>query len=362
LRAENVVIGGGPAGAAAASVLAGAGREVLLLERNARAADKVCGDFLSAGAVRHLAALGLDPTSLGAEKIGSLRLVHGDRVAETPLPFAALGLSRSALDEALLRQAGANGAVILRGRAVRAISGMEIEADGSGLLQAGAVFLATGKHELRGARRSAAAGNLIGFKTYFRLTPAELAALRARVDLVLFKGGYAGLQPVEGGRATLCLLVSRARFAQEGATWDGLLEALLAESPHLARRLAGADRCLERPLAIAGLPFGFLHAQDRGDPRLRFRLGDQAGVIPSLAGDGVAIALRSGRLAASLHLAGQGAHAYHRRLRADIVRPVGLAMAAHWACRTRAQPWIVRTCQTTPSAMRLLAGWTRTPA
>ena len=93
-----------------------------------------------------------------------------------------------------------------------------------------------------------------------------------------------------------------------------------------------------------------------------FRLGDQAAVVPSLAGDGIATALLSGRLAASLLLSGSDAHAYHGTLRAGLARPVGLAMTAHWVCRTRAQPWAVRACEAVPVIMRLLASWTRVPA
>ncbi|MBV8578147.1 MAG: FAD-dependent monooxygenase [Acetobacteraceae bacterium] len=361
MRADNIVIGGGPAGAAAACVLAGAGREVLVLERHAGAAHKVCGDFLSAGAIRSLAALGLDPASLGAEPIGALRLIHGARAAETRLPFSAFGLSRCTLDAALLRVAEARGATILRGRAARSLRGLEVEAEGVSHLRGAAVFLATGKHELRGARRSAPPGDLVGFKTYLRLAPAEHARLLSHVEIVLFQGGYAGLQPVDQGRATLCVLVSRARLNREDG-WDGLLSALREESSHLGHRLAGAEPCLARPVAIAGVPFGFLHSGSRADVPGLFRLGDQAGVVPSLAGDGIATALLSGRLAACVHLSAKDAQAYHRTLRACLARPVGLAMAAHWACRTRAQPWVLRACQAAPPMMRLLASWTRVPA
>ncbi|MBN8908698.1 MAG: FAD-dependent monooxygenase, partial [Rhodospirillales bacterium] len=111
-----MIVGGGPAGSALACLLAGAGREVLLLEREAAPTDKVCGDFLSIEALRSVAALGLDVHRLGAAPITALRLVHGAHVAETALPFAALGLSRRVLDEALLTLAEDRGAKVLRGR------------------------------------------------------------------------------------------------------------------------------------------------------------------------------------------------------------------------------------------------------
>ncbi len=117
-----VIIGGGPAGATAAIVLARAGRAVTLIERNAGPADKVCGDFLSAEAIEAIAALGVDLPALAPSPITAVRLVHGKRTATARLPFAALGLTRRALDEALLQQAKLSGATILRGHPVRGIN------------------------------------------------------------------------------------------------------------------------------------------------------------------------------------------------------------------------------------------------
>src|ERR1700721_493934 len=110
-----LIIGGGPAGAAAAALIAAAGRPVTLLERNAGPTDKLCGDFLSGGAVAALHRLGLDPLSLGAMPLRTVRLVHRRTMAETALPFPALGLSRRRLDEALLSLAAQRGAQVLRG-------------------------------------------------------------------------------------------------------------------------------------------------------------------------------------------------------------------------------------------------------
>jgi flavin-dependent dehydrogenase len=55
-----LIIGGGPAGTAAAITLARAGRAVTLIERNADPTDKVCGDFLSVDAMAQAEALGID--------------------------------------------------------------------------------------------------------------------------------------------------------------------------------------------------------------------------------------------------------------------------------------------------------------
>src|ERR1700690_2680376 len=105
-----LIIGGGPAGAAAATLIAAAGRPVTLLERNAGPTDKLCGDFLSGGAIAALHALGLDPLDIGGMPVRTIRLVNRRTVAEAALPFPAIGLSRRSLDEALLHIAEQRGA------------------------------------------------------------------------------------------------------------------------------------------------------------------------------------------------------------------------------------------------------------
>ena len=78
---------------------------------------------------------------------------------------------------------------------------------------------------------------------YFRLDPAQAAALAGTWRIVVIRGGYAGLQAVEGGAANLCLLVGRDRFVEGGQSWAGVQALLEAESPHLAARLRGATTC-----------------------------------------------------------------------------------------------------------------------
>jgi len=284
-----VVIGGGPAGATAAILLACAGRAITLIERNAAPADKVCGDFLSAEAIDAVVSLGVDLPALAPASITHVRLVHGNRVAVTHLPFPALGLTRRALDEALLQQAVLSGATVQRGHAVRGIvrsnGSMRLDCGALGQIDADTVFLATGKHDLRGAPRAGSNAGLVGLKMYYALDPTQMVALRGHVELILFAGGYAGLQAVERDQAVLCVLVPAERLRGADGQWDGLLDSLMQECPHLALRLAGARALLERPLAVAGLPYGHVHAPDPCEFPGLYRLGDQAAVIASLTGD-----------------------------------------------------------------------------
>jgi flavin-dependent dehydrogenase len=366
---ELVVIGGGPAGSVAACELARAGRRVVLLEREREPRHKICGEFLSIEAQGALTAIGIDPAALGGAPIDLVRLVHGDAIAESPLPFRAFGLTRRILDEALLDAARAHGAEVVRGARVRRLDpaddGFQIGADGIGDLQAATVFLATGKHDLRGCKRDTAGArdDLVGFKTYFRLSPPERRALEGAIEVILFAGGYAGLQLVEGGLANLCLLVEADRFEALGKSWDALFTDLLATCPHLAQRLGDAKPVLERPLAIARVPYGFLHRPATDDHDGLFRLGDQAAVIPSFSGDGMAIAMHSGRLAARTYLGqGRAASLFHARLRRDVGGQVRLAEALYGASRSGlGRRALVAACRLWPGGLRVAAERTRVP-
>eukprot|EP01037_Dinobryon_pediforme_P006008 gene6008-6080_t len=342
-----VVAGGGIAGAAAACLLARDGVEVTVLERSLGPTDKICGEFLSAEAQHYLGGLGLDALALGGHPITRVRLVKGGSVAQAALPFRGLGLSRYVLDEALLDHAERCGAAVMRGVVVGEIT-PEMR------------FLATGKHEFRAARRDldTAPERLVGFKMYWRLTPVQRAALSGVVEVILFRGGYAGLQMVEGGRANLCLLVHRDRLADAGGVWSGLLEHLTAECSHLRTRLEGAEPLLARPLTISSVPYGFMHRPAAGETL--FRLGDQACVIPSFSGDGMSMALHSAALAVRTHRSGGSPRQYHARLRQDVKGPIRRAMALYRLGRFGpGQRVLVQALRLWPDLMRRAAEGTR---
>ncbi|MEI6487024.1 MAG: electron transfer flavoprotein [Sphingomonadales bacterium] len=314
-----LIVGGGLAGAAAAIDLARARAAPLLVEREVGDHDKICGEFLSGEAVAALAGLGVDARRQGAVPITRVTLHAGARQAAAALPFPALSLSRRVLDAAMLERAAAAGVAVQRGVTVRGLSGTTAQTS-AGDISADALLLASGKHDVRGLPRPEGPDE-IGFKMYFR-APALSARLAGTVAVTFFDGGYAGLQPVEGGRLNLCLLVNGAHYRDLGS-WPALF-ARLCREPALAP-LADAQAMLPRPLAISRVPYGHLaRASDDG----LWRLGDQAAVIPSFCGDGMAIALESGRLAAQMLSEGASAAAYQRELFSRTRRPVRLAMAA----------------------------------
>ena len=146
---------------------------------------KVCGEFLSLEAVSYIAQLGIDLRALGAVPINGIRLAKRTCIAKRELPFPAMSITRRKLDEALLSSASQAGAVISRGRRVESLrrSGSIWTAllTGGEIRCAPTAFLATGKHDIVGHRRPPGKQNdLIAFKMYFRLAPAQRQALLDR--------------------------------------------------------------------------------------------------------------------------------------------------------------------------------------
>ena len=361
--ADVLVIGGGPAGAAAAARLAVGGLRVILCERRREPERQVCGEFVSAAATAELAALGVQPVRLGARPIVRARVRGQNSEVTAPLPFTGYGLSRACLDRTLRTIAARRGADLRLGVGVRSIEGREgawttALSDG-GRIEAGTVILATGKHDLRGHARAARGGTpVVGFKMHYRLRPDATAALQGTVELVLYDGGYAGLQLIEGDVANLCLIMRADGVRGDGQAWQNALSYLRQAAPPLGERLRDAAPLWQRPASIARVPYGYVCTRDAVRNGL-YRVGDQAAVIPSFAGEGIAIALQTARRAADAVLAGQAATDHVAAVRRDVLGPMRRVGLLEGVLRHR---WLRRMglrAATVPCVVPLLASLTR---
>ncbi|MGZ8285476.1 MAG: NAD(P)/FAD-dependent oxidoreductase [Allosphingosinicella sp.] len=321
-RTAALIVGGGPAGSAAAIALARAGIEAELVERTQGPHDIVCGGFLGWDSLAALERLGLDPAALGARPISRLRLISARRSVEVALPRPAAGLSRKTLDEALLAAAQRAGATIGRGLTVRAadLGQRQVRLDDEEELTGEALILATGKHELRGAARPVdISARPLGLRSALEAGRPLAEALDGVIELHLYDGGYAGLLMQEDGSANLCLSASRDRLKEAGGI-EPLVARLAEELPAFGERLGQGET--GGWSAVAGVPYGW-RASETVDGV--YRVGDQAAVIASLAGDGIAIALESGVAAARAIAGGRSAADFQRDWARRARRPVGLA-------------------------------------
>lgn len=352
-----LILGAGPAGCAAAIMLARAGQRPLLLDRDELPGDPLCGGFLSWQTLAQLRVLGVDPLALGGHQVDTLRVFARGRTAELGLPAPACGLSRRALDSEMRRLAIANGA--------------EFETDSISQLFPGSaqgrrrdwncesIMLATGKHDLRGANRPRTGIDpALGLRLRLPASPAQIELLGSAIELHLFRGGYAGIVLQEGSSANICLALRKSALASAGNSRKALLTGLAQESPAFAARL-GDDWRSARFDTIGSVPYGWI-AQN-SQPGL-FRLGDQAAVIPSLAGEGIGIALASGQLAAKNWLSGgaAAAPAFQRELAQAAARPIRIAHAARQLAESVHGGTLIRmVAKHFPSLISLVAAATR---
>jgi flavin-dependent dehydrogenase len=362
LQDEVLILGGGVAGCAASIALARKGRSVTLIEREPTPRHKVCGEFLSGEALEDLHALGIDVASLGAVPISQVRLAAAGRAAEAPLPFPAASLTRKALDTALLAEAVAAGVRVKCGRSVQSLSRTtanvwQAALDDGTTREARTVFLATGKHDLRGHTRPRDPHQWVAFKMYYRLSAAQTADLADASELTLYSGGYGGIQPVEDGITNFCCVVKRRYFARAGLRWESLLAKMREDCPHLAMRLGGAEPLLDKPITVTHIPYGYLR---RATEAGLYCIGDQAAVIPSFTGDGISIALHTARRAAAAYLAAEPAPVFQPKLRAAMLPQMRLAEAAADGLNNALARAVLPLClRVWPGAMRVTARLTR---
>ncbi len=310
---DSIVIGGGLAGAAAALVLSRGGQRVVLIERTATPQHKVCGDFLSGEATELLGQLGLDPLSFGAKSITQFRLISGSSVAATRLPFIGRALSRRQLDQAMLDLAISSGANVIRGNSAGSLQsqdGRVIVNIGDRHLTARTAVLATGKHAIRAYPRPA--GRSTGFKQLFRADEDVSRGMSETVQLVAYDSGYLGAVMVEDGLISMAWLLRNEHLSTIGTQWEKQSFFLARQSPWLSEIMAGLTPIDTKPLAVSGIPYGFLRHE--AIAANVYSVGDQLAVVPSLTGDGTSIALASGVIAAEAVLNGLDAQTYQTRL------------------------------------------------
>lgn len=304
---DVVVIGAGPAGAAAAITLARSGRQVTVVDKAVFPRDKCCGDGLTTLALRELDDLGLDPAAVPnwcTVEAAWLRSPSG-REVRVPLPTGqgiyAATTPRVELDAALVDLATAAGVEVVQGHAVTALhlqsDGVVVDVEGREPLRASFVVAADGMwsptRKLLGLAEPGYLGEWHAFRQYARNVTgpaAERLYVWFEPDLL---PGYAWSFPLPGGRANIGFGVLR-RAGHSGKEMKQLWEGLI-ERPHIAAAL-GADVELEGRHTAWPIPAA-VDTAVLSHGRVLF-VGDAARATDTMTGEGIGQALLTGRLAA----------------------------------------------------------------
>ena len=296
---DVIIIGGGLAGLTSAIHLSKAGKAVLLIEKNAYPHHKVCGEYLSKEVLPYLQWLDADPYILNPVEISTLQVSTArGRSCNIKLPLGGLGISRYVLDDFLYQKAIAAGCILVQDvvKSVAFAGDKHLVRTSTSEYQARLVLGAYGKrsnldHKLNRAfirERSP----WLAVKAHYKTTyPAGMVSLHN------FKGGYCGVSRVENGLTNICYLVDYESFKSH-KNLQRFQETVLFRNKHLREVLETAEPAFDSELTISQICFGNKELVQEHI----LMIGDTAGLIHPLCGNGMAMAIHSAQICSGLIL------------------------------------------------------------
>lgn len=294
------IIGGGLAGLTLAIQLANLKYKVVLFEKEQYPFHKVCGEYISLESWDFLQSLGVDLDALNVSIITKLQVSSTNgNLLEQFLPLGGFGISRYVLDNKLAQLAKASGVVLLENTKVNDVQFSDNEFSIDAIKQyrtkvvAGSFgkrsnldikwkrpFILTAKNKLN---------NYVGIKYHIKADfPNDTIALHN------FENGYCGVVKIEQDRYCLCYLTTAANLEKSNGSIKTMEENILSKNPLLQKIITESEKLYDTPLVISQISF------EKKSPVENHLLmvGDAAGMITPLCGNGMSMAMHGSKLAA----------------------------------------------------------------
>lgn len=295
---EVIIVGGGLAGLTAGIHLSALGYQVIIFEKNAYPKHKVCGEYISNEVIPYLNSLQIHFEELHPTTITKLNFsTSSGKNIGTTLPLGGFGISRYALDDFMFKKAVSNGCKIIQETVDAIVFDKNVftvtSAEGTAF-HSKIVLGAFGK---RSAVDQKMQRDFIKHKSPWLAVKAHYKGSFPDdvVGLHNFKGGYCGVSKVENDLINVCYLADYETF-KNYKNLEEYQEKIVAKNPNLKALFDTATLVSEKPLTISQISFAEKHAVDNHV----LMIGDTAGLIHPLCGNGMAMAIHSAKIASEL--------------------------------------------------------------
>ncbi|GAB3638675.1 NAD(P)/FAD-dependent oxidoreductase [Hymenobacter arcticus] len=294
---DCAIIGGGVAGLTLAVQLARGGRRVVLFEKETYPFHRVCGEYISMENHDFLCRIGVPLAELNLPVMTRFTVSSPTGVAlHHPLDIGGLGITRYELDQRLARLARSYGAVVQEGTRVTDVvfadEQFTLTLAGGATVRARTACGAWGKHAnldnklqrpfVEPSRRGR---QFVAVKHHLQLPDFP----RDIVEMHNFTDGYCGLSPVAGG-FTNCSYISDVRnLRAHGNSVPEMERHVLMQNPLLRPYLQEAQHEGNAPIVISQITF---RERSTVDAHV-LMLGDAAGTIAPLAGNGMSMGMNA---------------------------------------------------------------------
>lgn len=296
---DVLIIGGGLAGLTAAIHLSKKGLKITLIEKSDYPRHKVCGEYISNEILPYLLWLGADVLQLQPTNITQFEFTtQNGKTAQTKLPLGGFGISRYALDYFLYQQAISNGCTIIKEN-VTDVSYSNNEftvVTPNQILLSKIVLGAFGKRsnvdQILSRDFITKKSPWLAVKAHYKGDfPDDIVALHN------FNGGYCGVSKVENNIINVCYLADYETF-KKYKNIEEYQQNVLYKNKHLKAVFENNKPVFDKPLTISQISF------DKKQPVENhiLMIGDTAGLIHPMCGNGMAMAIHSAKIASELVL------------------------------------------------------------
>ena len=297
MKYDAIIIGGGLAGLTTAIHLSKIGYTVAVVEKHAYPRHKVCGEYVSNEVVPYINWLDIDLIEKTQPISHFVFVSHSGKSIGCTLDLGGFGISRYLMDDIFYRKAVANGVIVYH----QTVTSADFTADAFSIsLSDGSSLksrIAIGAFGKRSNLDQQLDRDFIKKKSHWLAVKSHYKGFYPDdlVGLYHFDGGYCGVSNVENHTVNICYITSYTSFKRYKNT-DDFQQEILNRNPLLKEVLDNMQPVFEKPLTISQISFDSKPCVENH----MLMVGDTAGLIHPLCGNGMAMAIQSAKLAAEV--------------------------------------------------------------